>query len=171
MESVSYQSARITGVKVNYFFVCKRKLWLFDHFVEMEHTSDYVELGQLLHQESFPREKKREILIDELIRIDFIDKDGVLHDVKSSKTMEDAHTHQLLYYLYYLKQKGVDGLTGQLNYPKAKRKVTVELTPEREQEIESVIKGIQEIVLQQRPPEAEQTKLCAKCSYAELCWS
>ena len=171
MESVSYQSARITGVKVNYFFVCKRKLWLFDRHIEMEHTSDYVELGQLLHQESFPRKQKREILIDELIRIDFIDKEGILHDVKLSKSMEEAHTHQLLYYLYYLKQKGIEGLTGQLNYPKAKQKLTVELTPDKEQEVESVIEGIQEIVRQPRAPEAFQTKLCAKCSYAELCWS
>ena len=170
MESVSYHSARITGVKVNYFFVCQRKLWLFDHNLDMEHTSDYVALGNLLHEESYPRQAK-EVLIDDLIRIDFIDSEGVLHDVKLGKSMEEAHTYQLLYYLYYLKQKGINNLTGVINYPKAKRKTTVELTPEKETEVERVITQIQQITQLPKPPEAEATKICKKCSYAELCWS
>lgn len=169
-EATSYKEVRITGVKVNYFFICQRKLWLFDHNIEMEHTSDYVALGNLLHEESYPRQSK-EVLIDDLIRIDFIDSEGVLHDVKLSKSMEEAHTYQLLYYLYYLKQKGIDSLTGIINYPKARRKMNVELTPEKEIELERIIAQIQQITQMPKPPEPEETKICKKCSYAELCWS
>ncbi len=85
--------------------------------------------------------------------------------------MEEAHTYQLLYYLYYLKQKGIDNLTGVINYPKAKRKMTVELTPERETELERIITQIQQVTQLPKPPEAEATKICKKCSYGEFCWS
>lgn len=171
MQSTSYRSARITGVKINYYFVCKRKLWLFGHYLSMEHTSDYVALGKLLHEQSFQREQKKERLIDNLIRIDFIDSKGVIHDVKSSGMMESAHTYQILYYLYYLKQKGIEGLTGEINYPKAKRKTQVELLPENENELEKIIQEITMIEQMDVPPDAKLTSLCRKCSYFELCWS
>ena len=39
---------RVTGNMVNYFFVCKRKLWLFQHQIGFEQTSERVQLGSLL---------------------------------------------------------------------------------------------------------------------------
>jgi CRISPR-associated exonuclease Cas4 len=170
METTTLSQARITGTQINYLFICKRKLWLFSHHIEMEHTSDYVAMGELLHEESFAREKK-DIQIDDMIRIDFIDKDGVLHDIKSSQTMELAHSTQLLYYLYVLKQKGLPNRIGVINYPKQRRKTEVELTSEKEKEVESAIKNVTEIVSLPIPPKAEFNKLCKTCSYMELCWS
>jgi len=170
MQPTTYKSARITGVKINYYFVCKRKLWLFAHHLSMEHTSDYVALGNLLHQQTFQQEEKKEILIDDLIRIDFIDSKGVIHDVKSSNMMEEAHKYQIIYYLYYLKQKGIQELTGEINYPKAKRKTKVQLLPEQEKRIEQIIEEITKIEKMDLPPSAEQKSLCKPCSYAELCW-
>ncbi|MGB4644385.1 MAG: Dna2/Cas4 domain-containing protein, partial [Dictyoglomaceae bacterium] len=32
------QDFRVTGIKINYLFVCERKLWLFDRGIGMEHT-------------------------------------------------------------------------------------------------------------------------------------
>ena len=110
MNTLDLANARITGTAINYLFVCHRKLWFFQNHIEMEHTSDNVALGQLLHEQSYGREKRKEMLIDDLIRIDFIDKDGVLHDVKSGRSMEKAHQMQILYYLYLLKQKGLPNL-------------------------------------------------------------
>ena len=46
-------------------------------------------------------------------------EDGVIHEVKLTDKMESAHEFQLLYYLYYLKQKGIENLKGQIDYPKA----------------------------------------------------
>jgi len=40
----------ITGVMMNYFHVCHTELWYFAHDVEMEHTSDLVDLGRLMHE-------------------------------------------------------------------------------------------------------------------------
>jgi len=55
-------------------------------------------------------EKKKEIVIDDRIAIDFIQKGDtlILHEVKKGKRLERAHRCQLLYSLYYLKElKGV----------------------------------------------------------------
>jgi CRISPR/Cas system-associated exonuclease Cas4 (RecB family) len=56
METPGLSQARITGTEINYLFVCHRKLWLFHHHIEMEHTSDYVALGQLQEPKHFSEE-------------------------------------------------------------------------------------------------------------------
>lgn len=84
-------NSNITGTAINYLYICTRKLWFYQNHLEMEHTSEYVDLGQLLHDNSYPREKRREWNIDDLIRIDFVDKQGILHDIKSGPAMETAH--------------------------------------------------------------------------------
>jgi len=50
----------VSGTQVNYFIICKTKLWLFSHFVTMEHSSDLVSYGKLVHETSYG-EKKKEI--------------------------------------------------------------------------------------------------------------
>ncbi|HLG30213.1 MAG TPA: Dna2/Cas4 domain-containing protein [Candidatus Brocadiales bacterium] len=41
------ESLRFTGTQINYFFVCKRKLWLFSRRIEMERESDAVMVNDL----------------------------------------------------------------------------------------------------------------------------
>lgn len=79
----------ITATQLNYYFVCKRKLWLFSHQINMEQNSELVSLGKLLHENSYKREKK-EIQIGP-IKIDFIGKDGVIHEIKKTPSVEKAH--------------------------------------------------------------------------------
>ncbi|MCS6966788.1 MAG: CRISPR-associated protein Cas4 [Candidatus Kapabacteria bacterium] len=76
--------------------VCPRKLWLFSKDLDMEHTSEYVELGRFLHESTFARHEK-EILIDR-IKIDFSRRNGTIHEVKKSDAVEEAHIFQVLYY-------------------------------------------------------------------------
>jgi CRISPR-associated exonuclease Cas4 len=102
-----------TGTQVNYYVVCPRKLWLFSHQIEMEHNSALVQLGKVIHEHTYSRERRKNLVIDNRIVVDFYE-DGTLHEVKKSNRMDDAHRLQLLYYLYYLKQKGVVGITGEL---------------------------------------------------------
>ncbi|HXH13680.1 MAG TPA: CRISPR-associated protein Cas4 [Alphaproteobacteria bacterium] len=166
---VTDDTPRLTGTQLNYLLVCPRKLWLFSHHIEMERENDAVALGQLLHEESFQRQKK-EVLIDDLIRIDFFDDEAV-HDIKKGRSMEEAHRAQILYYLWYLKQKGVEGLKGVINYPKQRRSVEIELTPAAEAEVEEWIRQAQIVVMQETPPLVEAPmRICRKCSYSELCW-
>lgn len=157
-----------TGTEVGYYFICVKKLWWFAHGVEMEHENDRVLMGKLVHGESYARRKK-ELNIDDRIVLDWRE-DGVIHEVKLTDSMEQAHEMQLLYYLYYLKLKGVEGLRGQIDYPKLRETKEVELTPEREAEIEAALAEMRRIVRLGSAPAIEWMKICRSCSYADLCW-
>ena len=91
-----------TGKYVHYYSVCKRKLWLFANGITMEHTSDLVAEGTLIHEHSYPqRSAKYEEISLEGIRVDYYDpKEKVIHEVKKSMKMEEADEWQLKYYIY-----------------------------------------------------------------------
>nr|WP_052293480.1 Dna2/Cas4 domain-containing protein [Methanothermus fervidus] len=63
---------KVTGVMVQYYMVCKRKLWFFANQINMNYDNDDILIGRLLHEKSFSREKKC-INFGE-ISIDFINK-------------------------------------------------------------------------------------------------
>ena len=163
------ENIKFTGTQINYYFVCHRKLWLFSRGLNMEHTSDTVYMGKLIGEESFDREKK-ELLIDDLIAIDFVGADGVIHEVKKSDKIEGAHAYQLLYYLYYLKQKGIKDIRGEINYPKLRKKIAVNLTSDRENRLLTIFQNIAAIINAPDPPPRKKMSICKKCSYYELCW-
>ena len=159
---------KFTGTEVGYFFICRKKLWWFHHGIEMEKENDRVKMGKLVHETAYNR-KTKEISIDGRIVLDW-QSDGVIHEVKLTDKMEAAHEFQLLYYIYYLKQKGVESLTGQIDYPKLRQTREVELTAEKEAELLAALREIEKIVSLAAPPEVEYMKICKSCSYAELCW-
>ena len=88
--SFDFEVLKTNGIKVNYYFICKRKLWLFDKKLGMEGTSEKVSLGKLLHEYSYPKERKKNVLIDNLISIDIVN-DETVSEVKYSKKMEEAN--------------------------------------------------------------------------------
>ena len=157
-----------TGSEINYYLVCKRKLWLFSHHVDLESDSDLVRQGRLLHEHSY-RRKLKEIEIGN-IKIDFIEKTNEVHEIKRSKKIADAHKYQLLYYLYFLKKHANINAKGVLNYPLLKKTVRIKLTPKNEKEIQQVIKGAKQVTSQKKPPKAEWKSYCKSCAYAEFCW-
>lgn len=165
-----------TGTQVNYYAVCKRKLWLFSHDIEMERENESVQLGRLVGQESYKREQK-EIALDERVVFDWMElKEGddgnkIVHEVKKSRAVEAAHRLQMLYYLLYLKSKGV-AARGQIDYPLLKKTEQVELTPEAESELRGVLDDLRRIVESPAaPPRLPNKRFCEKCAYFELCWS
>ena len=107
---------KVTGVMVYYYFVCKRKLWYFSNNLNMESTSELVGIGKLVDETSYSRERKN-ILIDEVINIDFLKNWKVVHEVKKSKKIDEASKWQLKYYMWVLKNKGVQIEKGILDYP------------------------------------------------------
>jgi CRISPR-associated exonuclease Cas4 len=160
---------RVTGVHVNYFFVCKRKLWLFAKNIKMEEKSELVKMGKLIDEHSYKREKKH-INIDDTINIDFLGTEGLIHEVKKSKSIDTADIFQVKYYLYYLYKRGVENVRGMINYPKLKEKVNVALSGEDIEKIESVMTEIGTILKKEKPPPIKKTRVCKKCAYYELCF-
>lgn len=160
---------RITGVMIYYYFVCKRKLWYFCHEIHMESENEDVLLGKLLDESSYRREDKY-INIDNTINIDFIRERKELHEVKKSKTVQEAGIWQMKYYLYYLQKKGIEDLKAKIDYPLLKKNLTVELTDDDSAVIEDIITEIRELKISELPPVFEKNKLCKKCAYHDLCF-
>jgi CRISPR-associated exonuclease Cas4 len=109
----------ITATHINLLHVCKRELWLHAKEIRMEHTSDIVTEGKLIGKNTYMDRaaKYTELQLDG-IKIDYFDaKNKVVHEIKKSDKMEAAHEAQVKYYLYKLKQNGIEGATGILEYP------------------------------------------------------
>lgn len=137
----------------------------------MEQESDIVALGKQLHEKSYKREK--EFLIDDLINIDFIKtkKSIEIHEVKKSPSLDLAHEFQLLYYMYYLKkEKDIKIKIGYLDYPLIKQKIKVELTKEKEDKIEEVLKDIN-FIINSDIPKPKKSRMCRQCAYFEFCFA
>ena len=168
MDSFDFEELKVNGIKVNYYAVCRRKLWLFSHFVRMEHDWEMVERGRLLHESSYEHLPRKEVLLDDLVRIDIVEGGKVL-EVKHSRKMRMAARLQLLYYLYYLKEKGID-MVGELRFPRERRVERVVLGEEDGRMIEEVLREISVIESLPKPPKANFSPICRKCSYGEFCW-
>ena len=167
----------MTGTHINYYFICQRKLYLFDHHISMEHTSDLVQLGKLVHEESYERDA-REIFQTELalfggesFRLDRITADGVIHEIKKSDKMEEAHIWQLKFYLWCLKQLDIWPVRGVLEYPKQRHTVKVELAEDDEQRLREMEQEITELCALPQPPRVGKMPICKKCAYNEFCWA
>ncbi|MGB4268032.1 MAG: CRISPR-associated protein Cas4 [Spirochaetota bacterium] len=158
----------ITGTQINYYVVCHRKLWLFTKNISMEHTSELVEIGKIIHEGTY-QHKRKEINL-EGIKIDIIEaKKGVIHEIKKSKSLDESHKWQLKYYLYYLKQLGVI-IEGIIDYPKIRRREIVTLTKEDENTIQQMLSDVYTLSLLSTPPHVINKPYCKKCSYYEFCY-
>lgn len=161
----------VNGSMINYYFICKTKLWLFAHNIEMENESDNVKLGRQLHETAYKRDNEQ--LIDNLISVDFIRKKGCtyeIHEIKKTDKMELAHKYQLLFYMYYLKtKKDFKDVVGILNYPTLRKTKKINLTKENEEELKKILENISKIVCNVMP-KAKKTKICYKCAYYEFCF-
>lgn len=159
----------ITGVMVYYYIVCKRKLWYFNNDLNMEFNSELVGMGKLIDETSYGREKKS-ILIDETINIDFLKDWKIIHEVKKSRKLDEAGKWQLKYYIWILRNKGVEIEKGILDYPLLKKREEVFLDKDEEQELILMLDDLKQIINMDLPPGPINKPFCKKCSYYELCY-
>ncbi len=160
---------KITGTMVYYYFVCKRKLWYFSNEITMEQYDENVSMGKLLDETSYKREDKH-INIDSTINIDFMKSGNVIHEVKKSKSIEEAGIWQVKYYLYYLLNRGSKIKSAVIDYPLIRQRNKIELCDEDINIIENVIKEITTIITTEEIPKIESNGICKKCAYYFLCY-
>ena len=163
----------ITGTHFNYYQVCRRKLWLFANGIGMEHTSDLVYEGRLIHEESYPQrsEKYEEIEMDG-IKVDYYDaKNKVIHEIKKSDKVEKAHEWQLKYYIYVFERNGIEGVKGILEYPVLRKKDEIVLSEVDRDRLIVMEKEIIHIIEKEDCPPREKKKICKNCSYYDFCYS
>ncbi len=169
MKNIFTKSNYIRGTEVNYYFICKRKLWLFSHNIQLEKEHENVKLGKLLHEKSFKREEKDVRLGP--IAFDFVRKENKLelHETKKSSKMKEAHKFQVLYYLHYLENKGVEA-EAVIHFPNERKKERLNLNDEMRKKIREVLSRIEEIKKKENIPASKKSRLCRKCAYYEFCW-
>jgi CRISPR-associated protein Cas4 len=163
----------ITGTHFNYYFVCKRKLWLFANGIAMEHTSDLVYDGKLLHETSYPQRPERyeEMEIDG-IKIDYYDaRNKIIHEIKKSDKIEEAHEWQVKYYIYVLERNGIYGVSGLLEYPALRQTNKVLLTDIDRIHIVEIENDIRCIIESDECPGVIHSRICKNCSYYDFCYS
>ncbi len=163
----------ITGTHFNYYFVCHRKLWLFANNIQMEHTNDAVTEGKLIHESSYPqRSSKYEEIAIEGIKIDFFDpKKKIIHEIKKSSKLHNAHVWQVKYYIYILDKNGIEGVSGILEYPKERKTEKISLSNIDTERIVEIENEIREIINSETPPLLEKKSRCKSCSYYDFCFS
>ncbi len=164
---------QITGTHFNYYQVCKRKLWLFANGINMEQVSDLVFEGKLIHEDSYPQRSANyeEIELDG-IKVDYYDaKRKVIHEIKKSNKVEDAHEWQLKYYIYVFEQNGIEEVTGILEYPILRKTKDVILSGIDRKQIVEIIADIQNIISNDICPSLQKKGICKNCSYFEFCYT
>lgn len=163
----------ITGTYFNYFQICKRELWLFANGINMEHTSDLVYEGKLIHENAYLQRSERyqELEIDG-IKIDYYDaKNKIIHEIKKSDKAENAHEWQLKYYIYVLECNGIENVSGILEYPSLRKTDRFFLSDADRKYIEETIGKIKQIIESDHCPPIEEKGICRNCSYYEFCYS
>lgn len=158
----------ITATQINYYFFCKKSLWFSTKYLNTEHTSDLIAMGNIVNK-IFYKDYQHQFNFGNIV-IDFIDlKNMQIHEVKASKKILENHIWQTKYYLYELKRRGIIIKKAIINYPLIKKKVDVSLTYDDIFIIEKVIIDIINIVKSENPPKDVNLKNCSLCSYYDLC--
>ena len=164
---------QITGTHFNYYQVCKRKLCLFANGINMEQVSDLIFEGKLIHEDSYPQRSANyeEIELDG-IKVDYYDaKRKVIHEIKKSNKVEDAHEWQLKYYIYVFEQNGIEEVSGILEYPILRKTKEVILSGIDRKQIVEIIADIQNIISNDICPSLQKKGICKNCSYFEFCYT
>lgn len=162
--------SKITGTLIWYYYICHREVWLMAHEINPEVENVLLELGRLIHEESYPRNKKE--FSAPGMKIDIIrEREGelIVGEIKKSSRFVDSARMQLAYYLYRLRQMGIEA-KGDLLIPKERKRISVELTRELQCMLEAVMQDIQEITSLSTPPPPMRIPFCRSCAYAEFCW-
>ncbi len=161
----------ITPSLINAYCICKRKAWFQSRSINPQQDYSNVSIGRTIDETSYKRQKKS-ITIDNM-KIDLIEEsegNPMICEIKKSSAGKKAAIMQIAYYLYRLKEMGIDA-KGRLLLPKERKRETVELNAELEEEIKKLVKETKELISLDKPPELKKTKFCRKCAYFEFCFT
>lgn len=140
------------------------------HELNPETESPLLELGRLIHEESYPREKRGFSTAG--MKVDLLYTRGtstVVGEIKKSSRFMKSATMQLAYYLWRLKEMGVKA-QGKLLIPKERKRASVVLTKQLESNLKEAVHDIQDIIARETPPFAIRIPFCRNCAYREFCW-
>lgn len=158
----------VSGLLFEYYHICKRKMWYYANGISLEETNSNVQIGKLIDENSYSRERKH-ILVDDITNIDFL-RDETVYEVKKSSALIDASIAQVKYYLYVLHIKGLTNMKGEIRIPTEKKTIPVSLSEDDISEIEIKVKEIDRLIHSTEvPPAIDNKKVCKKCAFYSFC--
>jgi CRISPR-associated exonuclease Cas4 len=157
---------RVTGVMMQYYHACKRELWFLTRHLEIDRENPAIVRGTRVDDTAYEGRESKHL---GMIAIDLL-QDGRVVEVKPSSAVVEPARMQLAYYLWYLDRVADVQRDGVLAHPRERSRDPVELTDELASKVEASIRGIDDIVTRDSPPEAEQKPICDACAYHDFCW-
>jgi CRISPR-associated exonuclease Cas4 len=146
----------------------------------MEHNSDTVYDGKLLHESSYPQRAEHYTEIELSAgysslplsgKIDFFDsKEKIIHEIKRSAKVENAHEWQVKYYIWLLELNDIRNVRAILEYPKLRETKEITLEEKDRLYLENIVEKISQLVVSEECPPKINNKICKSCSYYDLCY-
>lgn len=169
--SMSQTDINVNGTLVWYYCVCKREVWLIARKIVADQENEFIEIGRLIHESSYERDKK-EIQIGN-VKLDIVKLEKgqlVIGEVKKSSKFKYAARMQLLLYLSVLQEAGIEA-RGELFFPEERKREEIVLNDESLKELEEIKNDILKIAYMDKPPKPVKIPFCKNCAYKEFCWS
>jgi CRISPR-associated exonuclease Cas4 len=141
--------------------------------INADQQNKYLEIGRMIDENSYKREKRRIYLADISAQIDMIttqDGELVIAEIKKSSATLKSGIFQLKYYLYMLLLKNIKA-KGVIKIPKERKSENVILNNSDILRIQNIINDINILLEQNKPPILKKKNICKKCAYFEFCWS
>lgn len=135
------------------------------------HDDDNLLIGRALHENAYERERK-EVQVENL-KLDIMrsaEGELVVGEVKKSSHYAESARLQLLYYLYRLRELGVEA-KGRLHFPLERKTEDVVLDDETAIQMARMEREIEALIDQEAPVPAKWCHWCPRCAYRELCWA
>ncbi|GFN23388.1 CRISPR-associated protein Cas4 [Thermanaeromonas sp. C210] len=162
---------RALGSYVQAYLICPRQVWLMSRQICPDEDNVYLELGRLIGAQAYGRERK-EVRLEHL-SIDLVrrgDRDFVVGEVKKSSRAREAARMQLAFYLYELREMGIEA-EGELLFPEERRRERLILDDSLARQVEELKVRVLALIYRDQPPPPEKIQFCGKCAYAEFCWA
>lgn len=158
----------VGGVHIKYLHHCRRQLWLYTRGIRPEYLSARVELGEAVHETTYPRSTPVDL---GAARLDHVDGAHWVHEVKSSSRTTPADHAQAIHYCHQLHRLGVDARGAILHYPKTRRTTRIGYGPDEAAQADSDIQTVLTVSQQPTSPPRLPRSACRGCSYFDYCWT
>lgn len=162
------READIGGVHIKYLYHCQRQLWLYARGIRPEHLNIAVQLGEAVHDTSYQRNAPVDL---GAARLDHMDGQHWVHEVKSSTRPTPADEAQAIHYCHQLHEVDVPAQGAVLHYPKTRRTKKIIYGASEVEQARADIHRALAVVSADTPPPRLTRSACRGCSFLDYCWS
>lgn len=160
--------ADVGGVHVKYLYHCRRQVWLYVRGIRPEHLSERVQLGEAVHETSYTRTAPVDL---GAAKLDYLDGDLWVHEVKSSSRPTKADEAQARHYCLRLREVGVEAKGAVLHYPATRRTKRIPFDDPSAEQAASDVDAVLDAARSPDAPDRIARSRCVGCSFIDYCWS